>query len=89
MLTPLGKPNQRSTKYFAAIEIFRCLKDKKWLSKATIVVTGAIFTLPWFLECLVSPWGSLPGDRINTMQLSKCFSDLKCFSKATKIVSGN
>lgn len=42
MLTPLGKPTQRSTKYFAAIEIFRCLKDKKWLSKATIVVTGTL-----------------------------------------------
>ena len=40
MLSPLGKPTQRSTKYFAAIEIFRCLRDKNWLSKATMKVTG-------------------------------------------------
>ena len=58
----------------------------EWAASTT---SGAIFTLPWFLECLVSPWGSLPRDRINTMQLCKCFSDPKCFSKATKIVSGN
>lgn len=40
MLTPLGQPAQRSTKYFAAVEVFKCASDPKWLSKATKVVSG-------------------------------------------------
>ena len=40
MLTPLGDPSVKSTKYFAAVEIFKCAKDPKWLSKATKVVSS-------------------------------------------------
>ena len=40
LLNPLGQPAQRSTKYFAAIEVFKCVADTKWLSKATRVVSG-------------------------------------------------
>ena len=40
LLTPLGQPTQRSTKYFAAVEVFRCVADTKWLGKATKVVSG-------------------------------------------------
>ena len=39
MLTPLGDPSEKSTKYFAAVEIFKCAKDPKWLSKATKLVS--------------------------------------------------
>ena len=39
LLTPLGQPTQRSTKYFAAIVVFRCVTDLKWLSKATKIVS--------------------------------------------------
>ena len=40
MLTPLGQPSDKSTKYFAAVEVFRCAADPKWLSKATRIVSG-------------------------------------------------
>ena len=40
LLTPLGQPAQRSTKYFAAVEVFKCAADPKWLGKATKVVSG-------------------------------------------------
>ena len=40
LLTPLGQPAQRSTKYFAAVEVFKCAADPKWLSKATKIVSG-------------------------------------------------
>ena len=40
LLIPLGQPAQRSTKYFAAVEVFKCAADPKWLSKATKVVSG-------------------------------------------------
>ena len=39
LLTPLGDPSEKSTKHFAAVEIFQCAKDAKWLSKATKVVS--------------------------------------------------
>jgi len=41
LLTPLGQPAQRSTKYFAAVEVFKCVADAKWLGKATKVVSGS------------------------------------------------
>ena len=40
LLTPLGQPAQRSTKYFAAVEVFKCAADPKWLGRATKVVYG-------------------------------------------------
>tara|TARA_B100000676_G_C17339719_1_gene465503 strand:- start:54 stop:344 length:291 start_codon:yes stop_codon:yes gene_type:complete len=40
LLIPLGQPTQRSTKYFAAVEVFRCAADTKWLSRATKVASG-------------------------------------------------
>lgn len=40
LLTPLGQPAQRSTKYFAAVEVFKCVADTKWLGRATRVVSG-------------------------------------------------
>ena len=39
LLTPLGQPSGKSTKYFAAVEVFRCAADTKWLGKATKVVS--------------------------------------------------
>jgi hypothetical protein len=39
LLTPLGQPSEKSTKYFAAVEVFQCAADTKWLGKATKVVS--------------------------------------------------
>jgi len=39
LLKPLGDPSEKSTKYFAAVEILELAKDLKWLSKATKVVS--------------------------------------------------
>ena len=39
LLTPLGQPSGKSTKYFAAVGVFRCAADTKWLGKATKVVS--------------------------------------------------
>ena len=41
LLTPLGQPAKRSTKYFAAVEVFKCASNLKWLGKATRVVSGS------------------------------------------------
>lgn len=35
LLKPLGKPSPNSTKYFAAVEIYKCFADAKWLGEAT------------------------------------------------------
>ena len=40
LLTPLGQPAQRSTKYFAAVEVFKLVADTKWLGKATKIISG-------------------------------------------------
>ena len=39
LLTPLGQPSEKSTKYFAAVEVFQCAADTKWLGKATKIVS--------------------------------------------------
>ena len=39
LLTPLGQPSEKSTKYFAAVEVFQCAADTKWLGKATKVAS--------------------------------------------------
>jgi hypothetical protein len=33
------QPSEKSTKYFAAVEVFQCAADTKWLGKATKVVS--------------------------------------------------
>ena len=38
LLSPLGSPSEKATKYFAAVQVFECAGDPKWLGKATKVI---------------------------------------------------
>lgn len=38
LLKPLGKPLPNATKYFAAVDVYRCFEDSSWLNKATQTV---------------------------------------------------
>jgi hypothetical protein len=35
---PLGRPVQNSTKYFARTDVETCVRDSKWLNRATTIV---------------------------------------------------
>jgi len=35
LLVPLGKPVRNAPKYFAAVEVVKCVADGEWLSRAT------------------------------------------------------
>jgi hypothetical protein len=39
LLKPLGKPRANSTKYFCAVEVLDCAKDRAWLAKMTATIS--------------------------------------------------